>query len=194
VGNHDALSPLCFWHPVGPHAGESLEEIVSRKQSEIAVHGYTLWSFAPAVVDRVLAWRSELRRRGLTTCAVVCCGDATVDQHDGVDRLVGERRVPQGSVGRVTRSDGDQLEVTVVGVGVVRYAPDELSPRRVGQVLFAHRRAGAWDALRSCVVLDAIVGSRAWASPMRTRTSTTGASSRSPSRGRRASCLRPRTS
>jgi hypothetical protein len=79
-----------------------------------------------------------------------------------VDRLVGERRVPQGSVGRVTKVDGDELDVTVVGVGVVRYARDELSPRRVGQVLFAHRRADAWDALRPCVVLDAIVGSRAW--------------------------------
>jgi predicted nucleotidyltransferase len=79
-----------------------------------------------------------------------------------VDRIVGERRVPQGSVGRVTKVDGDLLDVTVVGVGVVRYARGELSARRVGQVLFAHRRADAWDALRPCVVLEATVGSHAW--------------------------------
>jgi hypothetical protein len=79
-----------------------------------------------------------------------------------VDRLVGERRVPQGSVGRVTKVDGDELDVTVVGVGVVRYARSELSPRRVGQVLFAHRRADAWESLRPCVVLDTTVGSHAW--------------------------------
>ncbi|MBV9945915.1 MAG: nucleotidyltransferase domain-containing protein, partial [Myxococcales bacterium] len=79
-----------------------------------------------------------------------------------VDRIVDERRVPQGSVGRVTRVDGDQLDVTIVGVGIVRYARDELSPRRVGQVLFAHRRADTWHALRPCVVLEATVGSRAW--------------------------------
>jgi predicted nucleotidyltransferase len=79
-----------------------------------------------------------------------------------VDRIVGERRVPQGSVGRVTKADGDNLDVTIVGVGVVRYARGELSPRRVGQVLFAHRRADAWEALRRCVVLDTTVGSRAW--------------------------------
>lgn len=79
-----------------------------------------------------------------------------------VDRIVGERRVPQGSVGRVTKVDGDQVDVTVVGSGVLRYARAELSPRRVGQALFAHRRANAWDALRPCVVLDATVGSRAW--------------------------------
>ncbi len=78
------------------------------------------------------------------------------------DRIVGERRVPQGSVGRVTRVEGDTLDVTIVGVGVVRYARADLSPRRVGQVLFAHRRASAWDALHPCVVLRTTVGSRAW--------------------------------
>jgi len=79
-----------------------------------------------------------------------------------VDRIVGERRVPQGSVGRVTKVDGGDLDIAIVGVGVVRYSRGELSPRRVGQMLFAHRRADAWDALRPCVVLDATVGSRAW--------------------------------
>lgn len=79
-----------------------------------------------------------------------------------VDRVVGERRVPQGTVGRVTKVDGDAVDVTVVGVGVLRYARGELTARRVGQALFAHRRAEAWDALRPCVVLDVVVGSRAW--------------------------------
>jgi hypothetical protein len=79
-----------------------------------------------------------------------------------VDRVVGERRVPQGTVGRVTRTDASSLDVTVVGVGVLRYARDEIAPRRVGQALFAHRRAETWDALAPCVVLETIVGSRAW--------------------------------
>ncbi|HSQ65142.1 MAG TPA: nucleotidyltransferase domain-containing protein [Polyangiaceae bacterium] len=79
-----------------------------------------------------------------------------------VDRIVGERRVPQGSVGRVTKVDGEELDVTIVGVGVVRYARGELSPRRVGQVLFAQRRADTWNALRPCVVLETTVGSHAW--------------------------------
>jgi predicted nucleotidyltransferase len=79
-----------------------------------------------------------------------------------VDRIVGERRVPQGAVGRVTKIASDQVDVTIVGVGLVRYARGELSPRRVGQALFAHRRADSWAALRRCVVLDAMVGSRAW--------------------------------
>lgn len=79
-----------------------------------------------------------------------------------VERVLGERRVPQGSVGRVAKVEGDQVDVTIVGVGVVRYARSELSARRVGQVLFAQRRADAWDALSPCVVLETVVGSRAW--------------------------------
>jgi hypothetical protein len=79
-----------------------------------------------------------------------------------VERILGERRVPQGSVGRVTKVDGDDLDVTILGVGVVRYERGELSPRRIGQVLFAHRRADTWAALRGCVVLETTVGSHAW--------------------------------
>ncbi len=62
----------------------------------------------------------------------------------------------------MTKLEGDELHVTVVGVGVLRYARDELVPRRVGQALYASRRALAWDALHPCVVLEATVGSRAW--------------------------------
>ncbi len=80
-----------------------------------------------------------------------------------VDRIVGEHRVPRGSVGRVSReADGDSLLVTIVGVGAVAFERDELTVRRVGQMLFAHRRANAWDALRPCVVLETVVGSQAW--------------------------------
>jgi hypothetical protein len=34
-----------------------------------------------------------------------------------VDRIVGERRVPRRSVGRVTKIDGKNMDVTVIGVG-----------------------------------------------------------------------------
>jgi hypothetical protein len=79
-----------------------------------------------------------------------------------VDRVLGERRVPQGTIGRVTAAAADNVDVAIVGVGVVRYLRSELIARRVGQALFAHRRAEAWDALGRCVVLDTTVGSRAW--------------------------------
>lgn len=77
-------------------------------------------------------------------------------------KTVGERRVPQGTIGRVVKIVGDELDVAIVGVGTLRYERRELSPRRVGQVLWAQRRESAWTALLPCVVIDAQVGSHAW--------------------------------
>lgn len=80
----------------------------------------------------------------------------------GVDRVVGERAVPQGAVGRVVKVTGDEVDVLVVGVGTVRYARRELTPRKVGQAQFAQRREAAWSSLHACAVLETTVGSRAW--------------------------------
>jgi RNA repair pathway DNA polymerase beta family len=79
-----------------------------------------------------------------------------------VERVAGARRVPQGAVGRVTAIHDDEYEVFVVGVGSLRYRRDELTPRKGGQLEFAMRREAAWNALSPCVVLDTVVGSRAW--------------------------------
>ncbi|MCC7384271.1 MAG: nucleotidyltransferase domain-containing protein [Deltaproteobacteria bacterium] len=79
-----------------------------------------------------------------------------------VDRALGDRRVPQGAVGRVLSSDGLHVEVRIVGVGPVSYTRDELLPRKIGQARFAARRAASWAALAPCVVIEATVGSRAW--------------------------------
>ncbi len=79
-----------------------------------------------------------------------------------VARVSGDRRVPQGMVGRVVRARDGGLDVQITGVGELWYAREELVPRKSGQVQFALRRAAAWDALQPCVVLEATVGSRAW--------------------------------
>ena len=76
-----------------------------------------------------------------------------------VDRVLpDERRVPQGAVGRVVTQQDGELDVMIVGVGVLRYARSELVPRKIGQVRYARRRAGAWDALLPCTVIEATVG------------------------------------
>jgi hypothetical protein len=79
-----------------------------------------------------------------------------------VAKLLGDRRIPQGVVGRVVRARDGGCDVQIVGTGEVWYPREELLPRRPGQIQFARRRAAAWDALRPCAVLEAIVGSRAW--------------------------------
>ena len=79
-----------------------------------------------------------------------------------VDRVLGDRVVPMGAIGRVVTTAGDRIDVRVVGVGVVSFARDELLSRKVGQQRYAERRAASWEALRHTVVLESTVGSRAW--------------------------------
>lgn len=79
-----------------------------------------------------------------------------------VERLVNDRRLAPGMVGRVARARDGGYDVQLVGVGEVHFRRDELLPRREGQLRFAVRREAAWTALRPCVVLEATVGSRAW--------------------------------
>jgi hypothetical protein len=70
--------------------------------------------------------------------------------------------IPRGALARVARLDGDAVDVTLVDGRTARYVRSELTPKKLGVARYAHRRAAAWDALRPCVVIDAIVGSRAW--------------------------------
>jgi len=79
-----------------------------------------------------------------------------------VDRSAGDRLVTRGAIGRVVAVDGDQVDVDVVGVGRVRYLRSEVVPRKPGLARYARRRQDAWDALAPFVVVDAVVGSRAW--------------------------------
>ena len=79
-----------------------------------------------------------------------------------VERLVGDRRLPQGLVGRIARARDGGFDVHIVGVGDVWFTREELLPRREGQLAFAVRRDAAWSSLKQCTVLEATVGSRAW--------------------------------
>ena len=59
-----------------------------------------------------------------------------------VDRVLSaDRHVPQGAVGRVVTQRDGELDVMIVGVGVLRYVRSELVPRKIGQIRWARRRA-----------------------------------------------------
>jgi len=79
-----------------------------------------------------------------------------------VDRLVGDRTVPRGCVGRVVGTTSGGIDVAIIGVGTLCYLRNELTPRKAGQLRYAQRRSVAWDALHPNVVLETVVGSRAW--------------------------------
>jgi hypothetical protein len=161
----------CTWRMTHHIEGTISQGVVSYSYAEMVVSGFNCWQPCTEVGTVKVNWLPlaissggmDLRLRNLerldARAVQLPHGTEVITR---VDRLVGERRVPQGSVGRVTRIDGDEVDVTIVGVGVVRYGRGELSARRVGQAVFAQRRADAWEALRPCVVLEATVGSRAW--------------------------------
>lgn len=91
-------------------------------------------------------------------------GDDHRDDH-GDGRRDGDVR-PQGATGRVVavhaRAGGDHVEVQFLDGRRATYLRAEVTPRKLGVQRYAQRRAAAWEQLRACTVLDAVVGSRAW--------------------------------
>jgi hypothetical protein len=79
-----------------------------------------------------------------------------------VDRTVDGELRPQGAAGRVKALDGEHVVVAFVDGRTARYLRAEVTPRKLGVQRYAQRRAAAWELLLPCVVLDTLVGSRAW--------------------------------
>jgi hypothetical protein len=79
-----------------------------------------------------------------------------------VDRVVDGELRPQGATGRVKSVDGDRVEVSFLDGKTATYLRVEVTPRKLGVQRYAQRRAAAWECLRQTVVIDTLVGSRAW--------------------------------
>lgn len=67
----------------------------------------------------------------------------------------------EGTYARVTKLDGERVELAFHDDRRATYLRVEVAPRKLGIVRAALPRA-AWDELRPCVCLDTVVGSRAW--------------------------------
>ena len=79
-----------------------------------------------------------------------------------VDLVVGARVIPQGAVGQVIDTAGGDVRVRLADGAEVTFLRKDVVPTKLGQLRYAIRRDAAWSALRSCVVLETVVGSRAW--------------------------------
>jgi hypothetical protein len=79
-----------------------------------------------------------------------------------VDREVDGEIRPQGATGRVASLDGDRVEVVFLDGRRATYLRKEVTPRKLGVARYAQRRAASWEQLHPCVVIDTVVGSRAW--------------------------------
>lgn len=79
-----------------------------------------------------------------------------------VDRVVDGELRTRGATGRVAAIAGDRVDVAFVDGKRASYLRLEVTPRKLGALRYAQRRAAAWDQLRPCVAIDTLVGSRAW--------------------------------
>ncbi len=79
-----------------------------------------------------------------------------------VDRQIEGETRQKGASARVVGIDGDRVDVVFLDGKRATYLRVEVVPRKLGVTRYAHRRAAAWEQLRPCVVLDTLVGSRAW--------------------------------
>ncbi len=79
-----------------------------------------------------------------------------------VTTLVDRDTRTQGAYARVTKLDGERVEVAFLDDTRATYLRVEVAPRKLGIVRYAQRRTAAWDELHPCVVIDTVVGSRAW--------------------------------
>lgn len=59
-----------FWHPFGPHAGETAEQILLRKSREVEANGWTLWSFQ--IRQTLSAWQRQIRLVSPDSVQVFC--------------------------------------------------------------------------------------------------------------------------
>ncbi len=59
-----------FWHPFGPHAGETPGDIIKRKRNEIDRNGWTLWSFQ--FRNSLETWYKQIEKNKPTKVFVLC--------------------------------------------------------------------------------------------------------------------------
>jgi hypothetical protein len=80
----------------------------------------------------------------------------------GVARKAESADIPAGTVGRVVGTQENDVDILIFGVGTVRYRRSDVAVFRSGQLRYALTREFTWNALRPNVVVEAVVGSRAW--------------------------------
>lgn len=85
-----------FWHPFGPHAGETAEEIIARKRNEIDATGWTFWSFQ---IRRTLSsWHQEMMAANPQKVLVFCSeGKGATDPSGAVGYCSSYRMVDDDS-------------------------------------------------------------------------------------------------
>jgi hypothetical protein len=91
----NAAFQIGFWHPFGPHADETAEEIIERKQNEIEKNGWTLWSFQ--FRNDLALWHQEIVKANPSQVLVFCSQGKGASDPKGV-RQYCNYFIPMGQV------------------------------------------------------------------------------------------------
>src|SRR5262249_30951008 len=77
-----------LWHPFGPHAGETADQIIDRKRGEIEINGWTLWTFQYRRPEVLEAWQRALSANSLPRLVFCSNSKGAKDPDDGASRVV----------------------------------------------------------------------------------------------------------
>lgn len=66
------MTTLAFWHPFGPHGGQSPEKIIESKLESIKKNKWTLWSFQHRTREYMETWIQEISKSKQKRVFVLC--------------------------------------------------------------------------------------------------------------------------
>lgn len=135
-----------FWHPFGPHGGETADEILTRKRREIEENGWTLWSFQRRRDATLTAWREMLLAANPEQVLVFCSDGRGCKEPQAATSACSEFRF-------VDSRDWNPMPRDVVVRQPLRANQDHASAFVVQKIIAAHEhdepRAVEWFSLKN---------------------------------------------
>jgi hypothetical protein len=86
------MTIIGFWHCFGVHAGEDRDAILKRKQQEIEVNGWTLWSFQGRTDSTLKLWFECINKMDAQSVLVFCSDSRGANDPKGHPAIATEYR------------------------------------------------------------------------------------------------------
>lgn len=92
------MKTIGFWHCFGVHAGEARDAILKRKQKEIEINGWTLWSFQGRTEATVQLWLEYIQKIPSQPIFVFCSDSRGANDPKSYPAFATEYRSAVGSL------------------------------------------------------------------------------------------------
>lgn len=138
-----------FWHCFGNHAGEDRDAILKRKQKEIEVNGWTLWSLQGRTDSTMKLWLECINKMDAQSVLVFCSDSRGANDPKGQPAIATEYRsvddslwqpIPEGVM--VPHPFGDRSLAAAFRVSrVLHPVPNQL---QANQIEWLRVKDGIW--------------------------------------------------